>query len=80
MLKKYAFANALAAVSALSYVVMYVLSLVAPVAYKVVFNAQFLGANIAPSHPDFDIASLISVAVLGWVVGYVFVWIYNRWA
>jgi uncharacterized membrane protein (DUF485 family) len=80
VLKKYAFANAAAAVSALCYVAMYVLSMVAPVAFKMVFNAQFMGANLAPAKTTFDVGALIAIAVSGWVVGYVFVWFYDRWA
>lgn len=80
MLKKYAFANAAAAVSALCYVALYVLSTVSPVAFKSVYNAQFMGASLAPAKTTFDISALIIMAIMGWLAGYVFVWFYDRWA
>ena len=53
MLNKTAFANSLAILMVLFYLVLYLLSLVAPVAFTFLFNAQFLGANVAPLLPKF---------------------------
>ena len=80
MLKKQAFANALGAVSALSYLALYVLSMAAPAAFKLMYNAQFMGANVAPSKLSFDVGALVAMGVTGWVVGYVLAWLYNRWS
>lgn len=80
MLKKMAFANSLGAVSALCYLAMYLLSSVAPVAFKFLYNAQFYGVNVAPDKATFNVAAFVGVGVMGWLVGYVWALLYNYWA
>lgn len=80
MLKKQAFANSLAALCGIFYVVFFILSMVAPALFKALFNAQFFGANLAPSNVKFDVIALIALIVMGWVMGYIWAWLYNRFA
>ena len=80
MLKKRAFANSLAALMAICYAGFYILSQVSPILFDTAFNAQFFGADLAPSKPVFSVAGLISMVVMGWILGYVWAWLYNRFA
>ena len=85
MLKETAFANAIAVLIGLFYAAFYVLSLIAPGAFEFLFNAQFFGAGVAALIPDrFSFGSflgvLVATVVLGWIMGYVWAWLYNRFA
>jgi len=84
MLNKIAFAHAIGLVTALMYVVFYVLSLVASAAFELVFNAQFLGADMASLVGEISVAgfivTLITVTATSWIVGYVLAWAYNRFS
>ena len=55
--------------------------LVSPALFAYLFNAQFLGANIAGSVPPLNEASvtglLLSLAVFSWVAGYLWAHLYN---
>ena len=55
MLNKLAFANSLAVLTAVLYVLFAILALVAPKLFQVLFDAQFFGANVpsgkARRHP-----------------------------
>ena len=84
ILDKSAFANSLAILMVLFYLVLYLLSMVAPAAFTFLFNAQFLGANVATLLPKFSLAnSLGTLAVLVlicWIFGYAWAGFYNRLA
>ena len=84
-LHQLALANSIAVASVLFYLVFYVLSLVAPPVFRLVFNSQFLGADVASLYPSTPnpgtmVGSLVAIAVVGWVFGYVWAWLYNAWA
>ena len=84
MLNKTAFANSLALLTALLYVIFYLLSLVAPSLFVFLFNAQFLGADVASLLPkitfvDF-IETLAVLVIFCWILGYTWAWLYNWFA
>lgn len=82
-LNKNAFAKALAALSLLFVAVFYLLQLVMPAAFVFLFNAQFFGADIASLLPgqlslgDF-IEILVTLGILGWIMGWLWASLYNR--
>jgi 2TM family of unknown function (DUF5676) len=85
MLNQLAFANSLAVLTAAVYVLFAVLALVSPSAFQLLFNAQFFGADVAslfrkvgPSAVAF--VTLVIMVVMAWVMGYVWAWLYNRFA
>jgi len=85
MLKPVALANALAIVTAIFYLVMWILGVVAPRLFVFVLNAQFLGANVAslyPRKPDATtfIITLVVISATAWLFGYLWAYIYNRLA
>lgn len=84
MLNKVAFANALALLTAALYLVFYVLSALAPAAFVYLFNAQFLGADIAVLIPEMTAGafaqSAIVLIIMAWLMGYVWAWLYNYFA
>ena len=84
MLDKIAFANSLAILTVLFYIILYALSLVAPAAFTFFFNAQFLGANVASLLPQFSpsafIGTLVVLAVTVWIFGYAWAGLYNKLA
>ena len=82
-LNEKAFANALAILTAAFYVIFYLLSLIAPRAFEFLFNAQFLGADVAsllPAKISFGsfLGILVVFVVIAWIMGYVWAWLYNR--
>ena len=85
MLNRNAFANSIAVVITIFYVVFYALALIAPVFFEFLFNAQFLGAKVTALIPpgfsfgDF-IGVLVATVILGWIMGYVWALFYNRFA
>lgn len=81
ILDKTAFANSLAILMVLFYLVFYLLSLIAPSIFTFLFNAQFLGANVAPLLPKISFANFIGTLVVlvasSWVMVYVWAGLYN---
>ncbi len=82
MLNEFAFANSLAILTGLLYVLFVVLGFVAPNAFKFLFNAQFLGADVASLVPRRAglrsvVATIVTLIVTGWVFGYVWAGLYN---
>ena len=85
MLNKLAFANSLAVLTAVLYVLFAILALVAPRVFQILFDAQFFGANVASLFPKVrpSLASLVTLVLMigmSWVVGYAWAWLYNRFA
>lgn len=83
MLSKKALANSLAVLAGLSYLFLYVLNLLLPSVFSFVFNAQFLGANVASLFPqEFSLGRFVGTFVIlvatAWVGGYLWGLIYNR--
>ena len=84
-LNQIAFANSLAVLTAVLYVLFAILALVAPSLFQVLFDAQFFGANVASLFPKVQpsAASLVTLVLMigmSWVVGYAWAWLYNRFA
>ena len=85
MLNSMAFANSLAALSGAFYLLLYVLAVVWREAFLFLFNAQFLGADVASLLPrqltyGGFVGTLIVLIVTAWVFGFAWVWLYNRFA
>jgi 2TM family of unknown function (DUF5676) len=83
MLNPIAFANSLAIVAGVVYLALYILAVVWRDAFRFVFNAQFLGADVASLLPrswpatEF-LATLIALVVGAWALGFCWAWLYNR--
>lgn len=78
-----AFANSLAILSGAFYLVLCVLAVIWHDAFRFLFNAQFLGADVASLLPGVLTYSavagtLVVVIVTGWVFGFAWAWLYNR--
>jgi hypothetical protein len=85
MLNKLAFANALAVLTTVLYVLFAIIALVSPRAFAILFDAQFFGANVASLFPKVQpsaasLITLVLMIVMSWVVGYAWAWLYNRFA
>jgi hypothetical protein len=85
MLNPLAFANSLAILTAVLYVLFAILALVAPRLFQVLFDAQFFGANVASLFPKVQpsaaaLVTLVLMIGMSWVVGYAWAWLYNRFA
>ncbi len=85
MLNKVAFASALAVLTGAFYLVLYVLAVLMPTVFRFIFNAQFFGADVASLLPrelsflTFD-ATLVVLVISTLVFGYLWAWLYNRFA
>ena len=84
-LSQTAFANSMAILTAAFYLLFYLINLIAPGLFRFLFNAQFLGADVASLLPkEFAVGNFIVALVLmvitAWVFGYVWAWLYNRLA
>jgi uncharacterized protein DUF5676 len=85
MLNKLAFANSLATLTAVLYLLFAILALVAPRVFQILFDAQFFGANVASLFPKVQpspasLVTLVLMIGMSWVVGYAWAWLYNRLA
>jgi hypothetical protein len=83
MLNSIAFANSLAIVSGVFYLAFYVLAVVWRDAFRFVFNAQFLGADVASLLPrqlpaTGFVATLVALVISAWSLGFCWAWLYNR--
>lgn len=84
MLKAQAFANAFAGAAIGFYILLVILKVAAPPLFQLIFNSQFLGADIASQVPEMNLANLIglliAVGVITWIFGYLVAVIYNRFS
>jgi len=83
MLNQSAFANSSAILTAGLYIVFYLVSLIAPGFFRLLFNAQFLGADVSSLLPKelslgSFIVTLVIMVITVWVFVYIWVWLYNR--
>ena len=83
MLSEFAFANSLAILTGMLYIVFVLLLLLAPNLFKFLFNTQFLGADVASLFPRRISAgsfagTIVALVVSGWIFGYAWAWLYNR--
>ena len=70
-----AFANSLVILTGAVYLLFYLISLVAPELFKHLFNAQFLGANVASLLPKkitfgYIVRTLAILVITVWIFGY----------
>lgn len=83
-LNKKAFGNAMAAVTGLVYIVFYLLMVAAPGAFEFLWNAQFLGADMAAFVTSVSFGAflgvLITMLVMGWVMGWLLAHFYNKFS
>ncbi len=85
MLNKAAFAISLAVLTGAFHLFLYLAALVVPKFFRFLFNAQFMGADVASLMPkkfflgNF-LVGLISVLVFTWIFGYLWAWLYNSLA
>lgn len=85
MLNIIAFAHSLAILSGAFYLVLYVLAVIWHDAFRFLFNAQFLGADVASLLPreltvSAFVGTFIVLVMFGWIVGFGWAWLYNRLA
>ena len=78
MLKSHALAGSLAGLAVILYVAFYVIATISPELFRFLFNAQFMGADLAPASVQFNFGSLFSLVVIAWLAGYVWGLLYNR--
>ena len=83
MISPFAFATALALLTAVLFLLFLVLDLVAPGVFKFLFNAQFFGADVAallPQRASFGavVGTFATLLIGAWVLGYVWAWLYNQ--
>jgi len=82
MLNPMAFAGSLTILTGAFYLLLYLLGVVWREAFRFLFNAQFLGADVASLLPrDLTaggfIGTLLVLIVVAWVFGYAWAWMYN---
>ena len=84
ILNKTALANSLAVLMTVFYIIFYLLGLIAPNIFAFLFNAQFLGANVASLLPTISlinfIETLVVLVVSTWILGYAWAALYNWFA
>lgn len=72
----------MALVTGLVYVVFYILMVAAPGAFEFLWNAQFMGADMAAlvSGVSFGtfLGVLITMLVMGWIMGWLIAHFYNK--
>ena len=82
MLKPVPLANSFAATAAAFYIFLFLLKALAPPFFKLIFNSQFLGADIASQMPKLNLANfigaLIAVSIVSWAFGYLVAIFYNK--
>lgn len=85
MLNKLAFANSLALVIVIFYVVYYVLLIMARPLFDLLVNAEFFGGDLAslvPAQVELGsiLGALVTMAAVGWIMGYLWACLYNKFA
>jgi hypothetical protein len=85
MLNQLAFANSLALLTGGAFLVFHVIRLITPVGFRLFFNAQFMGADVASLvwvqiPAGTFILSLLLAVLTAWVFGYAWAWLYNMLA
>jgi len=85
MLNQVAVANALAVLTAVLYALFAIVAAVSPRLFSILFDAQFFGANVASLFPKVtpsaaSILTFVIMIAMAWVLGYLWAWLYNRFA
>jgi len=84
-LNEIAFATALAVLAAAVNLLFSLAALISPNVFRLLFNAQFFGADVASLFPrvipyEGFIGTFIVLVISAWLVGYAWAWLYNRLA
>jgi hypothetical protein len=82
MLNPLAFASSLTLLTAAFYLLLYLLALISRETFRFLFNAQFLGADVASLLPrdltaGVFVGTWLVLIVVAWVFGYAWAWLYN---
>ncbi len=85
MLRPFAFATSLALLTGAFYLLIHLIRLFAPVSFRYLYNAQFMGADVASlMWRDVPLGNFLITFVLAvltaWLFGYAWAWLYNRLA
>jgi uncharacterized membrane protein len=85
MLNQAAFANSIAILTGALYILFYLLSIFAPQFFRHLFNAQFLGADVASLFPKeisfgYFVQTLVILVITASIFGYAWAWLYNQLA
>jgi hypothetical protein len=85
MLNQAAFANSLAILTGALYILFYLVKLFAPQLFRHLFNAQFLGADVASLFPKeisfgYFVQTLVILVITASIFGYAWSWLYNQLA
>ena len=83
MLNKVAFATALAVLAAAMHLLFALAALISPNVFRLLFNAQFFGADVASLLPrvipyEGFIVTFIVLVISAWLIGYAWAWLYNQ--
>ncbi len=85
MLNSVAFATSMAILTGAFYLLLYLLAILWRDAFRVLFNAQFLGADVASllprerSYAGF-VGTLVTLVITAWVFGFCWARLYNQLA
>jgi hypothetical protein len=85
MLNKIAFANSIAVLTAALYLLLHLIGVISRPLFLFLFNAQFFGADVASLLPwplsiERFLGTFVTLVVSAWLLGYVWAWLYNRFA
>ena len=85
MIKKVPFANAFAFTSTIGYFLYYFLATIFPRLFKVIYNSQYLGADITSLLPikvkPLEVVTTLAItAMSSWVFGYLVAYFYNAFS
>ncbi len=85
MLNKFALANSLGILTTLFYGILLLLRGIAPQVFEFLFNAQFGGAKVTILFPKdlsiiAGIENLLAFAFSAWLMGFLWAWLYNKFA
>lgn len=85
MLNKIAFANSIAVLTAALYLLLHLIGVMSRPLFLFLFNAQFFGADVASLLPwplsiERFLGTFVTLVVSAWLLGYVWAWLYNRFA
>ena len=80
MLKASAFAHSLTILTGVFYLLLYLLAVLSRDAFRFLFNAQFLGADVASLLPQQltvggFVGTLVAILIFAWIFGYAWAWL-----
>ena len=82
MLKTESFANAFALATAIFYIILFILKIIATPFFRLFLNSQLFGADIASQIPKLNffnsLGALIAVSISAWIFGYLTALFYNN--